>query len=246
MLHLIKAYLVASPGEWMLGPSRFCYMQKFFKLRFSFNAYLGFATPRTVKDFERVLKVLKNYKRTINQYRENIQMGVKVGMVNSLEECKVGYDCIAGIYPDIATTRQPETILRENYSKMLVRKERFLRLNKTSTLWLRKYGKTLRQSMREALVNNLGQPLAGLFSYLSNEHRRHCVPSNVSSGLATRPISYVYRDGVPDLARKTTKTLPTGEKVSGKKAYERILKFFTTTDSTPGMYVASFAGNIKL
>ena len=61
----------------------------------------------------------------------------------------------------------------------------------------------------------------------------HCVPSNVSSGLFSRPLRYVYIDGKPDTAQPTTRTLGTGEEIIGAQSYSRILSFFTTTDITP-------------
>ena len=61
----------------------------------------------------------------------------------------------------------------------------------------------------------------------------HCVPSNVSSGLFSRPLPYVYIEGKPDTAQPTTRTLATGEEIIGAQSYSRILSFFTTTDISP-------------
>ena len=61
---------------------------------------------------------------------------------------------------------------------------------------------------------------------------QHCVPSNVSSGLATLPLAYVYINGTKTNQRTTMK-LPTGEPLDGKKAYEIIMPYFTTVDLTP-------------
>lgn len=59
----------------------------------------------------------------------------------------------------------------------------------------------------------------------------HCVPSNVSSGLANLPLSHVYFNGTKTNTT-TTPFLPTGEKLNGKKAYEKILAFYTTKNLT--------------
>lgn len=62
---------------------------------------------------------------------------------------------------------------------------------------------------------------------------RHCVPSNVSSGLFNRPLRYVYIDGKPDMTKPTNRTLGTGEEIIGAQSYSSMLSFFTTTDITP-------------
>jgi len=61
----------------------------------------------------------------------------------------------------------------------------------------------------------------------------HCVPSTVSSGLASLPLSYVYNNGTADTTKPTTKRLPTGEVLDGKKTYERLIGSFTTNNMTP-------------
>ena len=69
--------------------------------------------------------------------------------------------------------------------------------------------------------------------YLEHDHYRHCVPSNVSSGLATLPLDHVWVDGRENKSWPTNKKLPTGEMLDGKMAYSEIMAFFTTNDMTP-------------
>ena len=61
----------------------------------------------------------------------------------------------------------------------------------------------------------------------------HCVPSNISSGLASLPVSYIYTNGTADTTKLTTKRLPTGEVLDGKKTYERLVGGFTTNTMKP-------------
>ena len=62
---------------------------------------------------------------------------------------------------------------------------------------------------------------------------RHCVPSNISSGLFNRPLKYVYTNGILNKSQPTVRKLPTGETISGPQTYASILSFFTTSDITP-------------
>ena len=59
--------------------------------------------------------------------------------------------------------------------------------------------------------------------YLQTENLEHCVPSSVSSGLGSLPLSYVYINGT-QTAETTSKQLPSGEALNGRKAYESISK----------------------
>ena len=68
--------------------------------------------------------------------------------------------------------------------------------------------------------------------YVEKEHLLYCIPSNLSSGLASLPLDYVYVNGTKT-DRKTTKRLPTGEKLDGKNTYLKLLQYFTTTNKTP-------------
>lgn len=71
------------------------------------------------------------------------------------------------------------------------------------------------------------------FRYIEYEHFRHCVPSNVSSGLAGLPLKYVWLDGKENMSQPTDPLLPTGEKLNGSFAYSKIMSYFTTNDMTP-------------
>ena len=55
----------------------------------------------------------------------------------------------------------------------------------------------------------------------------------MSSGLATLPLSFVYVNDTAEKSRPTNKSLPTGEKLNGKKSYEKIVTYFTTNSMTP-------------
>ena len=73
---------------------------------------------------------------------------------------------------------------------------------------------------------------------------RHCVPSNVSSGLGSLPLPYVYVDGKPDLTRPTIPALPTGERLNGSTLYRGIMSYFTASPITPGTITKQ--ANIRL
>lgn len=72
-----------------------------------------------------------------------------------------------------------------------------------------------------------------MLRYLRTDHIQHCVPSIVSSGLATLPLSFVYVNNTAIKSRPTNKSLPTGELLNGKKSYQQIVSYFTTNTMTP-------------
>lgn len=68
--------------------------------------------------------------------------------------------------------------------------------------------------------------------YFEKEHLQYCTPSELSSGLASLPLDFIYINGTKT-NRATTKTLPTGEKLDGKTTYLKLMQYFTTTEKTP-------------
>ena len=124
-------------------------------------------------------------------------------------------------------------ILNETFVQQMLDPRWLEKLEKCSCeAWEKEHKATVRTSINEALVEYVGKPLDSLLNYLEFNHSQHCVPSNVSSGLATLPLSHVYKNG-KNTGIKTTGKLPTGEPLSGKKAYEMILPYFTTNQMTP-------------
>jgi len=69
--------------------------------------------------------------------------------------------------------------------------------------------------------------------FLETEYIRHCVPSEVSSGLSSLPLAHAYVDGVVRSDQPTTQTLPSGHKLTGTQAYMKLLSSFTTLDISP-------------
>lgn len=221
----------------MLGPNRFCYRQQIARLGYDLNTFAYRFQPKTLPDLEVLINVLKNFGRGIDEYRNNIHLGVQAGMVTSFEECIVGYHCIKQRYSRIGMFLNGKDILHEWFSWRILSRFYLFRLHpNVSSRWQVKYGQSIKISLEKTLVKHFGEPLAKLLEYLSTEHMSHCVLSNVSSGLATRPLPNVYYQGIANLSHPTTQRLPFGEKLNGSKAYESLLAYFTTTEEhTPGM-----------
>ena len=219
----------------MLGPNRFCHADVIARLSYHFRAFLGKLSPSTIEDMQAIIEVLKGFGRGIKRYQENIQLGVKTGMVGSEEECRVGLDCLSQIYPKIAESLHEEDIMMENFAYPFLSEKFYKRFQNVSGLWFETHGNiSLEQSMVESLINYVGIPLVNLLQYLATDHMKHCVPSNVSSGLFNRPVHYVYYDGIANVSEPASRRLPSGEMIDGKAGYERTMRFFTTTNHTAG------------
>ena len=103
-----------------------------------------------------------------------------------------------------------------------------------------RHGKNVSALVEESLIRNVGSPIADLLEYLENEHLPHCVPSNVSSGLGTLPVPYVYFNGSRTIQR-TNRTLVNGDRIiSGKESYSGFMSFHTTQSITPGNFSRCF------
>ncbi|KAK3727918.1 hypothetical protein QZH41_016368 [Actinostola sp. cb2023] len=236
----IKFYLQHTFGQpydgnyytagWMMGPNFFCW-QPMCSLGDELASHLPLFAPKTVQDIHQLETIFQGYNQTIHQYIENLQLGIKVGMVRSVEECKAGLDVFKAIYRQIDLNNE-SGVLDQSFAKVITKPEFYKKLlNDTQAKWRNLTGKAVQDSVTESLVANVGVAMRKLLSYLGNEHVRHCVPSNVSSGLANRPLGHVYVDGVP--TKPTTQSLPTGEKIYGNTTYASMMSYFTTTDVTP-------------
>ncbi|XP_068740560.1 uncharacterized protein [Montipora capricornis] len=220
-------------GDFLMGPNLFCWQDICNVGSRDIRYGLANIRPKDNNDVQLVLDKMKLVSETFVQYINNLQYGVKAGMVRSVEECKAGIDSFKQEYFKIA--QDGETgIYNETFMKPIF-DESFLGSLKPEHLkqWQDDNGgKTVHDSLREYSLEYIGRPIYKVIRFLETENLYHCVPSSVSSGLANLPVSYVYFNG-SQTDELTTKVLPTGEPLSGKKAYKSILPFFTTTTKTP-------------
>ena len=121
-------------------------------------------------------------------------------------------------------------ILHEWFTKSLLSEEYYGKLNQTDKQkWENKFGRNITESVKAILVEYFGKPVVEVINFLKYEYRPHCVSSNITSGLANLPLKYIYVNGTKT-DKLATQKLPFGEKLNGRKAYERILYFFTTSE----------------
>ena len=80
-------------GDWMMGPNYFCWQpicDIATTIEEHFNEKEHGIQPKTVKDVEKIIYILKKFKLMFEQYQENMHYGVKAGMVRSEEACIAG------------------------------------------------------------------------------------------------------------------------------------------------------------
>ena len=72
-----------------------------------------------------------------------------------------------------------------------------------------------------------------LFRHLETEYIRHCIPSNVASGLSSLPLPYMYVDEIAKSDQPTTQELPSRDRLSGAQTYLKLISVFTTLVVSP-------------
>ena len=89
-------------GDWMMGPNLFCW-QPICSLGYGVSSGLGLNhKPYNASDVELIETKLKTHKAGILQYIENMKMGVRKGMVRSVEDCQAGTDALKESYKRIS------------------------------------------------------------------------------------------------------------------------------------------------
>ena len=223
----------------MLGPNQRCKSEPIALLSSHVNRGLYiFLTKenKTMAAAEEALNLLPKFQQGIDQYKRNLQRGVMSGMVRSISECAEGIECMKHYNLDLFTRKKPDAVLSwygvHSHIQDFVSHVPIRHLS----AWIDRYGKNMSESLYEGVIKFVGTPLVSLFEYLENDHMTHCVPGNVSSGLGTRPIDFVYFNGTRT-SKAANQTLDGAEKImKGKDAYREILSYFTTTSYTPGKY----------
>lgn len=88
-------------GDWMLGPNLFCW-QPMCHMAYSLHNAMLHLKPLELTDVELIQTKLQLYKSSINQYVENMRMGVLKGMIRSVDECTAGINAISRSYLNIS------------------------------------------------------------------------------------------------------------------------------------------------
>ena len=223
-------------GDWMMGPSRFCaeaICRIGHDLNYHFNTKWWSWQPKTYDDIMYIMEQLQGYKPLIEQYISNIKYGIKAGMVRSEEQCEAGYYSFVDRFQQVSLLGK-EGILKEAFVESLLSKEYYKKVPQNYTEeWKINFGESIIDSINSTLVEFVGTPLSELVNFLKNDYRSYCVPSNISSGLASLPLKFIYINEI-QTQTQTTQKLPFGEKLNGSRSYEKILYYFTTSeDLTP-------------
>lgn len=179
--------------------------------------------------------------------RQNVELGVKSGMVRTVVDCQAGVDALKESFKQISLAGKSEGIIKEWFASGYLN---HLYLSKLAAgvndQWSENHqGKNVTVSIREALEEGVAQPLLDLINYLDVEHKIHCLPNDLASGLSNLPVDFVYINGTPDKSQPTNKTLPSGERLNGTESYKLILSYFTTTDILPDEILAEGETQLK-
>ena len=156
-------------------------------------------------------------------------------MIRTVVDCQAGVDALKESYRQLSLSGEAAGILAEWFAKSYLKTDYFAKLaSGVDDKWTKDHnGENANASIVKALEEGIGQPLLDLINYLDNEHKSHCLPNDLASGLANLPVDFVYINGTPDKNQPTNKTLPTGERLKGTESYKLILSYFTTTDISP-------------
>ena len=88
-------------GDWMMGPNLFCW-QPICYHGYDFYNGMIYHIPYNANDVEHIRKKLETHKAGILQYIENMKMGIRKGMVRSVEECRAGVDSVKRKYLNVS------------------------------------------------------------------------------------------------------------------------------------------------
>lgn len=89
-------------GDWMMGPNLFCWQEI---CDHGYGVYNGLGKhhkPFSAEDVKLIETKLQTHKAGILQYIENMRMGVRRGMIRSVEECEAGINSIKRQYLNIS------------------------------------------------------------------------------------------------------------------------------------------------
>ena len=88
-------------GDWMMGPNLFCWQPICYHGYDFYNGML-YHKPFNADDVKLIKVKLETHKAGILQYIQNMKMGIRKGMVRSVEECIAGTDSVKRKYLNVS------------------------------------------------------------------------------------------------------------------------------------------------
>lgn len=88
-------------GDFLLGPNLWCW-QPLCNMPYEIKSSLHYFKPNNTKDLENLQMKLAEIKETFTQYMRNMEYGVAVGMVRSVEQCKAGINGLTAYFRKIS------------------------------------------------------------------------------------------------------------------------------------------------
>ena len=89
-------------GDFLLGPNLWCW-QPLCDVPYEIKSSLHHFKPNNTKDLDNLKNKLTEIKETFIQYKKNMEYGVKVGMVRSIEQCKAGINGLTAYFRMISS-----------------------------------------------------------------------------------------------------------------------------------------------
>ena len=88
-------------GDWMMGPNHFCWQPICYLPHDVYNTFIYYR-PYSLEEVNTIKQHLENTKKGILRYIENMKMGIRRGMVRSVEECEAGLNAVRRKFQNIS------------------------------------------------------------------------------------------------------------------------------------------------
>lgn len=221
-------------GDWLLGPDLFCW-QPVCNVFTHLNQVFNHFKPRNMTELEKLKDLFEDYNRTFNRYVENWRLGARTGYVRTYKACQAGLFVIKYQNYRAYALKNESAIFDEPFAKTLLNSSYFEHLSKTvNDSWKEVFLMNVTEYFRWSLVQNIAKAAVHMLRFLEHEYLKNCpTDENIISGLGKVPLSFLYYDDVRDINHPAFHKLPTGEKLSGQKTYQTLMKYFTTLDISP-------------
>ncbi|RMX39595.1 hypothetical protein pdam_00004022, partial [Pocillopora damicornis] len=224
-------------GEWLSGPNLLCW-EPVCSVFPNLNGVLPHFKPKNVADLETLKGLIEKYSLIFDRYVENWKLGVRTGYVRTYKACKVGVHVLKNQKYKGMETEQG--IYDQEFAKTLLKPEFFESLTKAmKDTWTAKYQNTVEEYFKQSILQNIGIPVTRMISYLENEYLCNCPnQEEVLSGLGKLPLRYFIK-------KETLQKLPNGQRLSGARTYQRLMRFFTTMDVSPAQLRTKAVGRLS-